>query len=211
MKNAVQNKYCSPEAIKRLALYLRGLKTLRGVNVKIISSEDITKILDVSACQFRKDLSFFGGFGKRGVGYEVDVLSREIERILGVNKNWPIALVGVGKLGGALLGFPGFSKFNLRILAAYDSDKKKIGKIVAGVKIEDVKKLKESIKEKKIKIGMICIPVERVQKVAEDMVRAGIKAMLNFAPVNININRKDVYISNMDMAAELESLIYFIK
>ncbi len=120
-------------------------------------------------------------------------------------------MVGVGKLGGALLGFDGFSRLNLSIKAAFDCDRRKIGKVQSGVKIEDVRKLNEIIKKTGIRIGIICTPRKDAQEIAESMVSSGIKAILNFAPVEINIKKGKVYISNMDMAAELGSLAYFVK
>ena len=116
------------DTVKRLSLYLRNLKRLKEKGIEIISSDRITPLLNVSSAQFRKDLSYFGEFGKRGVGYKVERLIEELEKILGINEEWRIALVGVGRLGQALLGFEGFSKFNIKIVCAFDIDRKKIGK-----------------------------------------------------------------------------------
>lgn len=200
----------SLETIKRLSLYLRNLKRLKEEGVDIISSSSLTKFLNVTPVQFRKDLSFFGGFGKRGVGYNVEKLTEEIENILGVNKEWAIAIVGVGKLGSALLGFEGFSKFNLKIKYAFDSDKNKIGKTRSGVKIDSIENMKRTIKSNNIRIALISTPLDVAQEVTYKLVDSGIKSILNFAPMVLNVP-KDVLVSNVDMASELESLIFFAK
>lgn len=129
-----KKKCFSAETIKRLSLYLRNLRRIQREDIEVISSDKITGFLDVSAEQFRKDLSYFGEFGIRGVGYEVEKLISELETILGIDKKWKIALVGAGRLGSALLGFEGFLRFNLRITCAFDIDSDKIGKELYGGK-----------------------------------------------------------------------------
>jgi len=198
------------DTAKRLSLYLRNLKRLKEKGIEIISSDRITPLLNVSSAQFRKDLSYFGEFGKRGVGYKVERLIEELEKILGINEEWRIALVGVGRLGQALLGFEGFSKFNIRIVCAFDIDKKKIGKIIEGVKVEDMKDLKTIIKRKRVKIALLCTPPHSAQEVSEKLVTAGIRGILNFSPLILKVP-SSVFVSNVDMACELESLIFFLK
>lgn len=198
------------ETARRLSLYLRSLKMLDQKNESVASSEDVTRFLNVSSVQFRKDLSYFGGFGKRGVGYEVKILMKEIEKILGTDAVRRIALVGVGKLGSALLGYTGFFEFNLQIIAAFDADPDKTGKIKRGFRIESISGMKEVIKKEGIKIAILSVPAESAQKVACDLARCGIKAILNFAPVNL-VLPKDVFVSNVDMASELETLLYKLK
>jgi len=200
----------SLETIRRLSVYLRNLKILKEQNIDIISSNNLTKFLNITPAQFRKDLSFFGGFGKRGVGYNVEKLTEEIENILGVNKEWAIAIVGVGKLGSALLGFEGFSKFNIKITFAFDIDKDKVGKVRKGVKINHIKEIKDIIKENDIKIAIISTPPEVAQEVANQLVSSGIKGILNFAPIVLKVPQT-VSVSNVDMACELESLIFLTK
>ncbi len=200
----------SLDTIKRLSLYLRNLKRLREKGIKIISSKEITPLLNVSSAQFRKDLSYFGEFGKRGVGYKVERLIEELEKILGINKEWRIALVGVGRLGQALLGFEGFSKFNIKIVCAFDIEERKIGKVIEGVKVEDMKNLKNVIKRKKVKIAILCTPPDSAQKAAESLISAGVKGILNFSPLMLKVS-PSVFVFNVDMACELESLIFFLK
>lgn len=200
----------SLETIKRLSLYLRNLKGLREKGIDVISSSSLTKFLNVTPAQFRKDLSFFGGFGKRGVGYNVEKLAQEIENILGVNKEQGIIIVGVGKLGMALLGFEGFSKFNVKIASAFDVDKDKVGKVKKGVRINHIEKIKDIVKENDIKIAIISTPPEVAQEVANQLVSSGIKGILNFAPIVLKVPQT-VSVSNVDMACELESLIFLTK
>ena len=202
-------KCFSSDTIKRLSLYLRNLRKIRKENIGIISSDKITKFLNVSAVQFRKDLSYFGEFGKRGVGYEVDTLVREIESILGINKKWPIALIGAGRLGGALLGFEGFSTFNIRITCAFDRCANKIGEVINGVKIRDVKTLKEEVRKQNIKVAVIATPPENAQGIADELVSVDIRGILNFVPVVLKV-QDNVFVSNVDMACEMERLLFFV-
>lgn len=206
----IQQKNINSYTIKRLSLYLRNLQKLKDSEVQVISSSKIPQILDVSAEQFRKDLSYFGEFGKRGVGYEVSSLVNEIENILGVNVVWDVAIIGLGHLGSALLSYPGFWKFNLRIGAVFDNDKRKIGKIYSGVKVENIKNIKKIVNSRGIKIAILCVPSEVVPDVIALIEDSKIKAILNFTPVNLKLN-SDIFISNVDMSSELQTLIYFLK
>jgi redox-sensing transcriptional repressor len=193
-----------------MSLYLRNLKRIKENNVQIISSNQLSKFLNVAPFQFRKDLSYFGGFGKRGVGYNVERLIQEIEHILGVYKRWKIIIVGVGRLGSALLGFKGFSEFNIAITHAFDVDKDKIGKLRGGVRIDNVKNMKTIIKDNDIKIAIIAVPPEVAQDIVDTLVANGIRCILNFAPATLKVPAY-VTVSNVDMAAELKSLIFFVK
>jgi len=212
MKNRIctESACVSEDCIKRLSLYLRSLKELEKKKVSIISSDKITKLLRVTPVQFRKDLSYFGEFGKRGVGYSVSGLIKELERILGIDRRWNIVLVGVGHLGRALLGFEGFSKFNMKIEYAFDCNKEKIGKVINGVEIKDVNNLETIVRKAGIKVGIITTVPQAANDVAKKMVDAGIIGILNFTPVMLNVS-DDIFISNIDMACELKSLIFFIK
>ncbi|MDD5311076.1 MAG: redox-sensing transcriptional repressor Rex [Candidatus Omnitrophica bacterium] len=203
-------KYIPQDTASRLSLYLRSLRMLEKKRVDVASSEDITEFLNVSSVQFRKDLSYFGGFGKRGVGYGTSALKKEIEKILGTDMEWKIAIVGTGKLGSALLGYPGFTEFNLRIAAAFDNDPERIGKVRKGIKIEDAKVMKGILKEKGIKIAILAVPADKAQEVGEELATCGVKAILNFAPVNLMLPKR-IPVSNVDMASELQGLIYKLK
>lgn len=208
LNNIKGKKTFSTETIKRLSLYLRNLKRIRDSGINIISSDQISQFLEATPVQFRKDLSYFGGFGKRGVGYNVERLIKEIESILGVNKEWKIAMVGLGKLGTALLGFDGFSKFNIKIVYVFDSSTDKTENVKKGIKIEHISNMKEVIKKNSIKIAIISTPPDVAQHTANELVAAGITGVLNFAPIMLKVP-DHVSVSNVDMACELESLIFF--
>ena len=200
----------SGEVIKRLSIYLRNLKRLEKEDVEVISSDKITQFLKVTSVQFRKDLSYFGGFGKPGVGYIVATLLKELENILGVDQRWDIALIGAGRLGGALSRFEGFSRFNLRITTVFDNDRNVIGKKRGKIVVQDVKYLKKIIKQREVKIAIIATPLEAAQSICDELVQAGVKGILNFSPLVLRAPN-NVCVSNVDMACELESLIYFAK
>ncbi|MFA6356533.1 MAG: redox-sensing transcriptional repressor Rex [Candidatus Omnitrophota bacterium] len=203
-------RYIPQDTASRLSLYLRSLRMLGKKRVDVASSEEITRFLNVTPVQFRKDLSYFGGFGKRGVGYDVAGLTREIEKILGTDAVWKIAIVGAGKLGSALLGYSGFHELNLRIVAAFDSSPERIGKVRQGVRIENTSRMKDILRKKGIRIAVLAVPADFAQKVGEELACCGVKAVLNFAPVNL-VLPEGVSVSNVDMASELESLIYKLK
>lgn len=203
------NQPLSLYTIKRLSIYLRDLKRLKESGMKVVSSSSITESVDVSPAQFRKDLSYFGGFGTRGVGYDIDTLITAIEHILGTQRVWQIALVGVGRLGSALLSFPGFESFNLKIAAVFDKDKRKIGHLYNGLRVHDIQDIRTVLKHKNIKIGMLTTPPESAQEAVTLVIEAGIRAILNFTPVNLKPT-PGVFISNVDMACKLQTLVYFL-
>ena len=198
------------ETIKRLGLYLRRLRRLLTSSVETVSSEEITRYLNISSHQFRKDLSYFGPFGRRGVGYKTDQLIVQLEKILGLDSECPIALVGVGKLGSAFLAYTGFSNFNIRIVAAFDNDITKIGKNWEGIRIEDLSRLETIVPELKIKLAVLTVPAEYAQEVGIQLAKSGVKGILNFAPANLNLPG-EVLVINVDMAAELMALAYLVQ
>ena len=197
------------DTIRRLALYLRSLRYLAKRDIEVISSERMTEHINTSPAQVRKDLSYFGEFGVPGVGYQVKKLIAEIESILGLKKKQEVVLVGMGKLGSALLAYPGFKKFGFRISVLFDNNPEKIGKKISGLKIENVVRMKEMLKKKGIKIAVITVPAANAQEVADKLVAAGIKVILNFAPRYLNIP-KGIVINTIDMAIELECLTYYL-
>ena len=209
-KQKIKKKEINLYMIKRFSLYLHDLKRLQEQGVKVISSSQVTDILDVSPAQFRKDLSYFGEFGKRGVGYNIDHLVSEIENILGANTIWNIALIGLGRLGSALLSYPGFGQFNLRISSVFENDKEKIGRLYNGVKVKDVKNIKKSVNTRGIKIAMLCTPPEAVPEVMQSIKSSSIKAILNFTPAHLK-KEKNIFVSSVNMSSELQTLVYFLK
>lgn len=206
----MMKKYVPEDTIRRLPVYLRNLINLKKEGKKIVSSKEICFSLNILPHQFRKDLSYFGTFGKRGVGYDVDKLIYTLEKIIGIDRKVKVILVGVGRLGSALIRYKGFSTLNIEISYAFDNDPKKIGKIIEGIEIKNIEKMEEILKKEKIYVGIICVPAEMAQSVAEYMVKSNIKAILNFAPISLNLP-KNISVNYVDMASELGSLIFKLK
>ncbi len=197
-----------PEAtVERLSVYLRSIKRLD--NERVLPSQELAELVGTSDGQVRKDLAYFGEFGVPGQGYRVGTLKEEISRILGVDRAWRIALVGMGKLGAALLAYPGFKRQGFEIKVAFDNDLSKIGKVWQGVKIEDVEKIPQILFEQEIKMGIIATPAQAAQAVASKLIEGGVKAILNFAPVRIVVPDR-VKLRNVDLSIELEALSYFL-
>ncbi len=198
----------SPKVIERLTKYLRCLENL--IPDDYISSEDLAEKMGFTAAQVRKDLSNFGEFGVRGKGYQVRTLYKDIERILGINKNNNVIIVGFGRLGSALLSEPEFTKESFKIIGIFDNSTDKIGKKVNGIKIEDIKKIGEAITTfaDKIDIAILTVPKSVAQDIADFLVKEGIKAILNFAPLKLDVP-KDVFVENIDLYAKLQELNYW--
>ena len=194
--------------IERLPLYYRCLDKMDTFeDVNVVSSKDLGGKLDIPSTQVRKDLSYYGEFGRRGVGYNVGDLKRSVGKILGVNRIWPSILVGAGNLGRALVNYGSFSMMGLEISHVFDNDLSKIGNSINDKKVESFKKLEEIVEAEDIKLGIITVPTEAAQKVADVMVDAGIKAIWNFAPTRLYVP-EDVSVKNEDLAVGIVSLIY---
>jgi len=196
------------ETIKRLPVYLRGAMRLSESGVRCVSSKQLAEQLGVMPWQIRKDLSYFGGFGTRGVGYDLQRLIDRIRGILRLKAVRKAALVGVGNLGSALLAFPGFGPYWLEIAAAFDVDKKKIGKERNGIIIEDFARI-ETLRDRGVDLGIIAVPAEVAQEVADKMINVGIKAILNFAPRYISVPPR-IKVITIDIALYLARLPYYL-
>lgn len=206
----MKNPKIPKPTIKRLAVYYRCLENKKINGIQKTSSKDLADSLHIKASQIRKDLSYFGEFGKRGVGYDVDKLMNSIKIILGLDKKWNVAIIGVGNLGAAIANYTGLEKNGFFIKAAFDKDKSKIGKQVsAGVLVYDMKDLKKVCKQKKIDIAILSVPASVAQNVAEEIVETGIKGILNFAPISLNLPDK-ISVENVDFTISLKALTYDI-
>ena len=193
--------------VERLSIYLRALKKFS--DDRIISSQDLAEIVGTTDAQVRKDFAYFGEFGIPGQGYRVGKLKEEIIHILALDKKWSLALVGVGKLGSALLAYPGFRREEFKIKLAFDVDPGKIGKIIEGVRVEDAKRIPEILSSNQIEVGIITTPAEVAQEIAEKLVEGGVRGILNFAPVRLVIP-ENIKLKNVDLSMELETLVYFL-
>lgn len=199
----------SKATIDRLPLYFRTLRNAQEEGLEIISSEELGKKIGITPEQIRKDLSLFGEFGKKGVGYYVRDLIRNIGEILGLHRNWNIALVGVGHLGWALANYRNFSSLGFNLVASFDNDPGKIGAMVNEVPIYPMDQLEHVVRERHIVIGVITVPAEYAQGVADRLMAAGIRGIWNFAPVKLNV-RDDIKLINEDLSIGLSSLSYYL-
>jgi len=197
----------SQKVIPRLSRYYRILYEHTGRD--IISSKELSDITGYTAAQVRKDLAYFGQFGCPGRGYNIEGLKVSIRKILGLDRKWNVALVGVGNLGMALLGYRGFKEQGFEIVAAFDTDSGKLGKLINNVEIFHTAKMCEIMLEKKIDMAILTVPREYAQSMAEEAVRCGAKAVLNFAPMNLKLPG-EVKVRNIDMSIEIENLSFLI-
>ena len=197
----------SESTVRRLALYLRYLEQSEGQGLATISSQELAKRGGTTSAQVRKDLSFFGSFGKRGLGYSVAELGTKIRDILGLQRNYRVVLVGAGKIGGALVAYQGFRQRGFNVAAIYDRDPKKIGARWNGLVVRDIRHLEADLKKEPTDIAIVSTPAEAAQDVVDRLVKMGVKAILNFAPVQLNVPG-DVTLKSVNMALELETLSY---
>ncbi|CAN5620186.1 redox-sensing transcriptional repressor Rex [soil metagenome] len=199
-----------PEAtVARLPMYLRSLLDLaEGRGVLTVSSEELARLAGVNAAKVRKDLSYLGSYGTRGVGYDVEYLLYQITRELGLTQDWPTAMIGIGNLGRALASYKGFAERGFRITALFDVDDNVIGEEVGGIIVRHIDELKEAVAEEGLCIGIISTPPAGAQEVAEKLVDAGIKSILNFAPSHVNVP-PDVNVRRVDLSVELQILSFY--
>ncbi|PNR97950.1 MULTISPECIES: redox-sensing transcriptional repressor Rex [Petrotoga] len=196
--------------IKRLAMYNRFLKELVEEGIPKTSSKEIAEALNIKASQVRKDLSYFGEFGKRGVGYDVEDLCLKIQKILGTERIWNVAIIGVGNLGRAISHYPELEKYKFKIVAAYDVDKRKINSnLLPGIPIKHIKELKNKNNDLDFEIAILTVPSNVAQEVTNILIEAGVKGILNFAPVTLNSD-DHVVIENVDFVISLKTLTYEI-
>ena len=199
-----------PKAVvSRLSLYLRELQHLIRDGCETTSSGQLGRLLGFSDAQVRKDLAYFGHFGHPGIGYRCDELIVAIKKILGTNRDWPVALVGTGNLGRALLGYKGFGQQGFRIVAAFDVDPARIGSAIEGVRIYHLDELPKVTDEHQIKLGMIAVPAAAAQAVADRLVAVGVEGIVNFAPVTISLPDTVSHVG-VDLAIELEQLSFSV-
>ncbi|MBN2126337.1 MAG: redox-sensing transcriptional repressor Rex [Deltaproteobacteria bacterium] len=197
--------------IRRMSLYYRQLELLEFDGYRVVSSEKLAWLCQVNPAQVRKDLGYFGEFGIRGVGYDVIDLQHQIKRILAVNRDWNMGIVGIGNLGSSLVQHQNFPARGFHFVGAFDSDGKKIGRVIApGLVIRDVKGLREAVKELNIEIGVIATPSSAAQEVAEMFMESSVNAILNFSPTQIHLP-DPCWVENIDFTVKLDILTYKLK
>jgi redox-sensing transcriptional repressor len=199
-----------PVVIDRLPLYARALATLESQGREVVSSQELGQQLNVTPAQIRKDLSYFGRFGKQGRGYNVRKLLEELRRILGLNRQWRMALIGTGRLGRAILGYEGFSPQGFRIVEAFDSDVSMIGKEVGGLTVHDTRNLETVLAESPVEIGIVAVPGDTAQNAIDRLVKCGVRAILNYAPIAAHVPR-GVQIKRIDPVLSLQGMTYYLK
>lgn len=198
-----------PEAtVARLPIYLRVLNELRTERATTVSSEQLADLAGVNAAKVRKDLSYLGSYGTRGVGYEIEYLLFQVRRELGLTQDWPVVIVGVGNLGRALADYGGFTQRGFPVAALIDQDPEKIGTTHVGITIGGPDSLPAKVADKGIAIGVVATPAERAQEVTDMLVGAGIRSILNFAPVVLNVP-DGVRLRQVDLALELQVLSFY--
>lgn len=193
----------------RLSVYLRCLNELSAAGQRTVSSETLAGRFHLNSAQIRKDLAYFGEFGVRGVGYYVDSLRDHLTRILGLDKTHRVCIIGSGRLGTALADYHGFRRSNFQVAALFDVDSRKVGKKVGGVEIFDMKSFSSVVKRDNIDVAVIAVPAAIAQDVLNRVVKAGIKAVLNFAPVPLKAS-DDIKLKTVDLTTSLESLSFFL-
>jgi redox-sensing transcriptional repressor len=210
---SLKKKNIPSVTINRLSIYHRCLEkileTQNREDLKIISSFKIEEMTGINSAQIRKDLAYFGEFGKRGLGYPLIDLSRELKKILGLDKKWSVIIAGAGNLGKALARYKGFQKRGFTIKGIFDNNPSKIGKKLGHIFIYDIKEIEKIVQAENINIGILVVPADSAQEVADKMVAGGVRAILNFAPVHIILPPK-IKIHNVDLSIEFEGLTYYL-
>ena len=199
-----------PEVVvARLPQYVRILKELLSAGVQVANSQQLGDHLQVTPAQIRKDLSYFGRFGKQGRGYSVRHLLDELQQILGLNEHWNVVVIGVGRLGNAILSYPGFTPDGFHIVAALDSNPALIGQEVEGITVRPIQDLEKVVKAQNITIAVVAVPSRFTQQVIDDLVECGVRAILNYAPTSPQVPR-DVRIRNIDPVLSLQSMTFYL-
>jgi len=195
--------------IGRLPVYLRALQRLADKGIQTTSSQELGEIVGISAAQIRKDISQFGEFGKQGTGYSIPFLIERLRGILRVDRVWEVVIVGMGDMGHALARYNGFKDRGFRVRMVFDNDPAKVGQKVGEFEITDIAGMVEKIKQNKVKIAMLTVPATAAQEVADQLVKAGIKSILNYAPISLNVP-SGVKVQYIDPVTHLQRMTYYL-
>jgi redox-sensing transcriptional repressor len=194
-------------AVRRLSLYLRQLETFQRAGRRTISSKQLGESLHLTDAQVRKDLAYFGQFGHPGIGYRVEDLIREVRKILGTDKTWGVVLVGAGNIGRAMSGYRGFDKKGFRIIAVFDNDATKVGTKLGDFTVQPLSEMADAVQKNNVRLAIMAVPADCAQDVADALIDAGVRGLLNFAPVSLSVP-KHVALNTVDMAVQLEQLAF---
>jgi redox-sensing transcriptional repressor len=194
-------------AVRRLSLYLRQLESFRRKGRRTVSSKQLGESLRLTDAQVRKDLAYFGQFGHPGIGYRVEDLIAQVKKILGTDKTWNVLLVGAGNLGRALMAYRGFDAKGFRLVAVFDSDQSKVGKKQQQFVVQPLTELQSTIQREQIRLAMMAVPADYAQDVADQLIAAGIRGLLNFAPVSLSVPQ-NIALNAVDLAVQLEQLSF---
>jgi redox-sensing transcriptional repressor len=200
-------KHIAESTVRRLSIYLRFLEDFEAQGHQTISSGELAAQGGTTSAQVRKDLSFFGSFGKRGLGYSVSALSTSLREILGLGRHWNVIIVGAGKIGAALAQYRGFRERGFKVVGVYDADPTRVGRALDGIVVRDQRELEADVARLKPQIALITVPAEAAQPLVDRLVKAGLRAILNFAPTPLSVP-KGVTLRSVNMALELEILSY---
>jgi redox-sensing transcriptional repressor len=196
--------------VERLPLYVRVLAGFEARDIEMVSSEQLGSQLHMTPAQIRKDLSYFGRFGKQGRGYNVQALALRLREILGLDKSWNACLVGVGRLGRAIISYPGFAPEGFNIVSAFDMNPAVVGTTVDGVSVDALSEIKPNVERLGIAIGIVAVPATAAQQVIDRLVEAGVGGILNYAPITAHAPG-NVKIKNIDPVMSLQSMTYYLK
>jgi redox-sensing transcriptional repressor len=196
--------------IDRLPVYARALTDLEAHGRDVVSSQELGEVLGVTPAQIRKDLSYFGRFGKQGRGYNVQRLAQELRQILGLDRQWSMILIGVGHLGQAILTYDGFHPQGFIIVDAFDSNPELVGKEIGGVSVHNTDSLKQYLSDRQVDIGIVAVPPESASSIIDVLVQGGIRAILNYAPTSFSVP-ETVEVKNIDPVLALQSMTFYLK
>jgi redox-sensing transcriptional repressor len=195
--------------ISRLPIYLRALDRLVQEGHEVTSSQELGRRLGISSAQIRKDLSHFGGFGKQGTGYRISFLKEQLRQVLKVEREWEVVLVGAGDLGSAVARYRGFGERGFHVTHVFDAAPNKVGKKIGSFVIQGLDEMERIVRDSNIQIAMIAVPAEHAQSVADTLIDAGVKAILNYAPINLNVP-DDVHVQYIDPVLHLQRMTYYL-
>lgn len=195
--------------IGRLPVYLRALQRMSDTGLKTTSSQELGERVGISAAQIRKDISQFGEFGKQGTGYSIEYLIDKLREILKVDRIWDVVVVGAGDVGRAIANYQGFRDRGFHVVAIFDNDKSKVGQTMGGFKVEDTEEMIERVRSLGVKIAMLTVPVSAAQSAADQLIEAGVKAILNYAPISLNVPNY-VKVQHIDPSTHLQRMTYYL-